>query len=338
MADEKKTPPQLAPPKKQRRLFKKRRGGVLLTENEVQEIIAGRKALRKKLREIGEKDKKEFELTASSMGLYFDKTKFWTLLHWFLAVRGGWALLGAAVLLLGSMYLISVITEMRGHFTISMSEDMFEEGFTISEDRDFKVPTSHLFATPAVDVPCISIVDVPDNVNEIDGEHNGNYFAYTFYLRNDGNSAADYTWELRLNSESLSVSKAAWVMIFVDGEMTMYARAKENGEPEAIPAKDDDSVGYLNPPLYDHAADKEGQYEVIKEVGDIQYWRTIPKNFVDERTIAQGTRLATQPGEIHKYTVVVWLEGNDPDCTDQLVGGHLGLEIYLSMLTNEDEG
>ena len=42
--------------------------------------------------------------------------------------------------------------------------------------------------------------------------------------------------------------------------------------------------------------------------------------------------------EVHKYTVVIWLEGDDPDCTNELIGGHLGLEMYMSMLDEEGEG
>ena len=36
--------------------------------------------------------------------------------------------------------------------------------------------------------------------------------------------------------------------------------------------------------------------------------------------------------EVHKYTVVIWLEGDDPDCTDELIGGNMGLEIYMQMI------
>jgi hypothetical protein len=27
-------------------------------------------------------------------------------------------------------------------------------------------------------------------------------------------------------------------------------------------------------------------------------------------------------GDIHKYTVVIWVEGNDPECTDAIFGGY----------------
>ena len=59
--------------KSQKRLFKYRRGGVILSEDEVKEIKAGRKKLRREMKARGIKSKREFELTASGLGLYFDK-------------------------------------------------------------------------------------------------------------------------------------------------------------------------------------------------------------------------------------------------------------------------
>ena len=33
--------------------------------------------------------------------------------------------------------------------------------------------------------------------------------------------------------------------------------------------------------------------------------------------------------------MVIWLEGDDPDCTDDLIGGHIGMDVYFAM-TGED--
>ena len=84
--------------RRQHRLFKKKRAGVVLTEDQVQEIKAGRKKLRRDLRAKGIKSKQEFELMAGSLGLYFDKRSGFLL--WFFHGRGLWALLGALLLLL----------------------------------------------------------------------------------------------------------------------------------------------------------------------------------------------------------------------------------------------
>lgn len=317
-------------------IFKKTRGGVPLTREEVKEIKAGRKKLRAELRKIGEKDRKEFELTASSMGLYFDHNRIGAILKWFFVTKGMWMLLVAGILLLLVFWGIAYIAELKGHFTVNMSRDMFRKGFSISEDENFEIKSAHLFATPAVDVPCISIVDIPENVNEINGEHNGNFFAYTFYLRNEGETDADYQWELRLNSPT-ELSKAAWLMVFVDGEMTLYAKANEDGTAAALPVWGDDTVGYLKPPMYEYAVDKT-QYEIIHQYSSLTYWRVVPKPFLDDTVVAAGTHFDVQPAEVHKYTIVLWLEGDDPDCTSELIGESLGLEMYMAMIDEKAEG
>lgn len=322
--------------KKQRGLFKKRRAGIVLTKDEVKQIKAGRKKLRRDMRKAGIKSKKEFELTASSMGLYFDKRKPLVLFWWWLRGKGIWFLLATGALALAALYGISYITELRGHFTISMSGDMFREGFTISETVGFENPTSHLFATPAEGVPCISIYDIPENVDDIDGAHNADYFAYTFYLRNEGETAQDIDWVLRLNSESLSVSDAAWAMIFLDGKMQFYAKADEDGNIQCLPAADDNTRGYTKAPLYDKALYPDEQYEIIKSMGEMTFWRVKPKPFISELSIDSGRITDIQPFEVHKFTVVIWLEGDDPQCTNDLIGGHLGLEFYMEMVEEND--
>ena len=36
--------------------------------------------------------------------------------------------------------------------------------------------------------------------------------------------------------------------------------------------------------------------------------------------------------DVHKYTVVIWLEGDDPDCTNDLIGAHIGLQMDFRLL------
>lgn len=320
--------------KKQHGLFKKRRGGIVLTKDEVKEIKAGRKKLRKDMRASGIKSRKEFELTASGLGLYFDKNRFWTLFWWFLWHRGGWLLLALGALAMGVLYLMSYIAELRGHFTISMSDDLFLEGFVLSESPDFSNPTSHLFCTPVENVPCISITDIPVNVdNMAASEHNGNYFAYTYYLRNEGENTVDYRWEIKLNAESKNLSTAAWVMVFEDGEMAFYARPNEDGKQEVLPSVGDTrDWAYIEAPLYDQARYPDAQYEVIRKTDMLTYWRLKPINFASDDMVAEGWQTEVKPMESHKYTVVIWLEGDDPDCTNDLIGGHLGLEVFMELM------
>ena len=38
------------------------------------------------------------------------------------------------------------------------------------------------------------------------------------------------------------------------------------------------------------------------------------------------------PGEKDKYTVVIWLEGNDPDCVDKIIGGTMKLGMNFKIV------
>ena len=163
--------------KKQRRLiFKKRRAGVVLSKDEVKAIKAGRRKLRKEMKAKGIRSKREFELTAGVLGLYFDKKRGF--FAW-LRGHGLGMLLGLFSAFLVVLFVFSTVQKMRGHYTISLSDDMFKEGFSLSDSAEFEKPTTQLFANPAEEINCVSITQIPVNVDAIDGEHNDGYCAYT---------------------------------------------------------------------------------------------------------------------------------------------------------------
>lgn len=337
---ERKTKTQIEKDTKQRGLFKKTRGGEELTREQVEAIKEGRKKLRKQLKKAKVYTRKEFELTASSMGLYFDKHKAGGLLLWLFHGKALAALLGALVTLLAVLFIFSLITQMRGHFTINLSEDMFQDGFILSEDKDFTNPKSQLFSEPVEDAPCISISSIPADVDMQDGNHSGRgYFAYTFYLKYEGDVEDEvaYGYELTINAEGKDISSAAWVMLFVDGKMTLYTEKGADGKEEALPALGDDTRGYRNLPFVEWAEDPEGQFPVIATKGTSTFYRALPKPFETERMIASGKEEGVKAGDVHKYTVVMWLEGDDPDCTDELIGGHLGVEMNFWLLDSKDD-
>lgn len=342
MSDEKKKVPSndgIEPKKvnKQKRLFKKKRAGVVLTEDEVREIKAGRKKLRKDLRDVGIKSRKDFELTASSLGLYFDKRKFFAFL-WFLKARWLWALITALLLVLTTFFVMSLITKMRGHFTINMNNELFQEGFSVSESPSFLKPSSYLYSTPLEGAMCISIMEISEDLLKTNGYYHGqDYFAFTFYIRNDGKSTVDYEWDVSVNSESKNVSSAAWVMIFEDDEMTLHAKAKPDGSPEVLPGMDDKLHGYSRLPFGEYAKYPDTQFEVIDKNSTIPSYRLYPEPFKSDIVVATGRQEVVKPEEMHKYTVVLWIEGDDPDCTNDLVGGHFGLEMNFKLLNIHEE-
>lgn len=323
--------------KKQRRIFKRKRAGEVLTREQVKAIKQGRRLLKKEMKEWDLKTKEDFELMATSMGLYFDKHPFLAWLRWLFHGRGLWMLLGGLAALMAVLFGYSVVTQLQGHFTINMSTGLFREGFVLSDNVEFRNPTTNLFCTAAENVPCISISQIPLDIDTIDGQHNANYFAYTFYIRNEGDSTVGYDWYVRLNSESKDLSTATWVMIFEDGEMMLYAEMGEDGQPEAIPEYGDNTRGYMDLQLPGLARDPEAQFEEIAHNGYVSHYRVVPYPFATENIVARGRMESVEPQEVHKYTVVIWLEGDDPDCTDEMIGGHAGMDFNFKMFTEEEE-
>ncbi len=323
--------------KPQRGPIKRRRGGEELTREQVSAIKKGRKLLRKELKARGLKTKEDFELTASSMGLYLDKPRALLWLRWLFFGRGLWVLVGASAALVTVLFALSLIAQLRGHFTINMSSQMFQEGFVLSETVDFSNATTHLFCTPAENVPCVSISHIPTNIDQIDGQHNDAYFAYTFYLRNEGTSTVGYEWMMGLTSESHSLTSALWVMVFEDGEMLFYAKPNADGGVEALPAFDDNSRGYLDMRIMLMSKDISSQFQLITEKSGFNYYRVVPISFESDTVVCRGKQTEVAPGDVHKYTVVIWLEGDDPDCTDDLIGGHAGMAFDFRLIT-ENEG
>lgn len=331
------------------RLTLKKRGGQRLTREQVHEIREGRKKLRRQMREYGIKSKKEFELTASGLGLYFDKPRFGFL--WFFSGRGLWALFGAMGLLALVLTLLSVVTQMRGLFTVNMSQRMFREGYSLSEEISFRTSSGNLFAQPAVDVPCISVVQIPDEIydnslwknpaaDEQDATQeyrDAGCFYYTFYIRNEGESTTGYAWDLTIDSEDKNLADALWVMIFEDEEMTFYAKANELGSPQSLPAEDNNTIGYREAPFIDMAKHPQQQYDVITETENFTYYRLRPMPFLSDTLVASGQMPTVAPQEIHKYTVVLWIEGDDPHCTDDLIGGHVGLSMNFRLIEEGKE-
>ena len=53
--------------------------------------------------------------------------------------------------------------------------------------------------------------------------------------------------------------------------------------------------------------------------------------FAEERKAFSVLEENVQPEEIIKYTFVVWLEGSDPQCTDDIKGGHVKMSLTFSL-------
>ena len=184
-----------------------------------------------------------------------------------------------------------------GNFTVRINERN-DAGIAICESRSFDEPTQYLVSPPVRNMDNVTESWLPDNLDEVDGSHNGkNYIAYTFYLKNVGTLSVDYQADLKILDVKKNADEAIRVKVYKNGVPTVYAKPQK-GTLEPEPN---------TTPFY--SIDKVSSY--------------VYEDF--------------QIGEIDKYTVVVWLEGNDPECIDDIIGGRVKLAMHFQIVGGEDE-
>ena len=194
-------------------------------------------------------------------------------------------------------YAISYFYDKFGSFTVKVNKyDMINQGLTLSETPDYDKSIATLNADVLYDMTNISGEDLPANLDNINGAHNGdNYIAYTFYLINSGNDTVAYEGEMTMDNITLGVDEAIRIAVYINGERTVYGKTKSDGT-----GKESD-------------CDKE--FELSTAV-----MTTKNDNF--------------KPGAKDKFTIVVWLEGNDPDCLDNIIGGTMKLGMNFKIIEN----
>lgn len=199
------------------------------------------------------------------------------------------------VAIVAAAYAVSYFYDKYGSFTVKINKyDMINQGLTLSETPDYDKSNSRLGADIVYDMTNISGEDLPDNIDKVNGSHNGeSYIAYTFYLINSGKDTLSYDSELTIENVTNHVDEAIRVAVYMNGEKTVYGKTKSDGS-----GKESD-------------CDKE---------------------FASSTDVLKDRREKLKPGEKDKYTVVIWLEGNDPDCTDDIIGGTMKLGMNFKIV------
>jgi hypothetical protein len=185
-----------------------------------------------------------------------------------------------------------------GSFSVGVNKvDMSEYGITLSETRDMAYASSRLNAAISERITNISVRDLPENLDMIDGEHNGdNYIAYTFYLKNastdEKRPELSYEYELTISNVVKGLDEAVRVRLYVDGEYTDFAKTRSDGKGAEPDTTEFYSLG------------------------------VVTKKRVD----------GFKQGDITKFTVVIWLEGDDPDCVDRVIDGLASFEMTFNVM------
>lgn len=191
------------------------------------------------------------------------------------------------------MYFLLRIVFETGYFTISLDPEFAQnKGLVMYEKREEKLERKILKATRVDFMDNISVKWLPENLNELgEGSHNGeNYLAYSFYLENQGSDTVNYWYNVIVDDVIKNVDNAIRIMIYVNDEKTIYAKAnKTTGEAE---------------------------YGTEKFYSEIEPVLECRENF--------------KAGDIDKITVVIFLEGDDPECVDSLIGGEMKMHMDIT--------
>lgn len=206
---------------------------------------------------------------------------------------------GCATIALAILYAVTVMYSKYGSFTVTVNKfDNVKYALTLSETPDFIEPIGRLNCKASEEITNIDGASLPLDLDMINGEHNGdNYVAYTFYCKNAGEETVTYEHQLYIANMTLDIEKAVRVRLYVNGVATDYARTRSDGTGP--------------------------------EPGTVE--------FVSESIIARDQIMNFAPGQITKYTVVIWLEGNDPECLDNILGGEFKIDMSMSIIGIEED-
>ncbi len=199
------------------------------------------------------------------------------------------------LLVLSTFYAAATLFYNEGGFSVALRDNkgrLDKSGqLSLSETEGFENPTVQLKANSAGELTCVSGADLPDNID--DPESNGIKDNFIIYTFYAKNS----------------------------GNAACNVRATMNIED--VVRNVDDAVRIR---LY-----KDGvhtTYAKLAADGTPEYG-TSP--FWDEETVFTDVTEDFAAGDIIKYTVVIWLEGDDPECLDNIRGGNLKMSLTLSV-------
>ena len=202
------------------------------------------------------------------------------------------------IMIVAAAYAISYFYDKFGSFTVSIDTyDMVKQVLSLSETPDYEISRSVLNADIVYNTTNIRGEDLPPTVDQINGVHKGeNYIAMTFYLINSGDDTISYTGEMNIENVTKDVDEAIRVAVYQNGVKTVYGKTKSSG------------------------GGKESDCD---------------ETFLSNTLVMRSTREKFEPKAKDKYTIVIWLEGNDPDCLDNIIGGtmKLGMKFRITEST-----
>ena len=203
-----------------------------------------------------------------------------------------------SILVLLVLYVVISIVYNSGNFSITLDRNLYlKNNIIIYDDPDYKVFRAELFAPTVESFDNISHKWIPTDLHEYDGSNNGE-------------SYVAYTFYIEnLGNDTSNY----WSEIIIDDVIKNVDEAVRVG-------------------VY-----KNGEYTTYaKMAANGQPEKgTVP--FESKEIIMREHVKNFKPGDKNKYTIVIWLEGTDPECNDNILGGEIKIHMAFNSEFVEEE-
>ncbi len=230
------------------------------------------------------------------------------------------ALLRLGIIITGlTLVIIAVVTyygQNVGNFVIAIDDDAFNKTITLSDTKEFIYPRIRLVCDPISDArdmtyPWIAAklprIENTDGIylkslskDEITDENR--FIAYTFYMKNSGSETVDVKMSFSFYDVTKNIDKA--IRVFV---------VKTIGDERTEKL-------YMAPDTQ--------EYEYIGMPAAIK--------FVNESTILEDKIIGFYANSVAKFTILIWLEGEDPDCTDSVASAKIKFRLQFIAIGTEE--
>lgn len=193
------------------------------------------------------------------------------------------------LLLLLILYFVIGIIYNSGNFSITLDKNLyFDKGLIVYDDPNYKVYRTELYALSPKSFDNVSYKWLPTDLdNRGAGSHNGDNYLV-------------YTFYVENIGDDIS---DYWSEVVIDDVV------KQVDEAVRIRIyKNGDAVTYAK-------LGSNGRPE--KD--------TVP--FESDDLVVSDHVENFKPGDVVRYTIVMWVEGNDPECTDNILGGEFKIHM-----------
>ena len=194
------------------------------------------------------------------------------------------------------LYLILYVVNSNGYFTIKLDKNLkSERHILLSSDSEFSAETVEIK---------VKGLEYMDNITE-------GWIPFDSLISKEGDNSEDnyiaYTFFVKNDGkEDVSYkSKIVIESVIKNVDEAVRVALYTNGEKKVYAKKSKDGKAEPN---------------------------TI--SFLSNHLIMQQDRNNIKPGEIDRSTVIVWLEGKDPECIDDIIGGEMKMSMIITEKTD----